>query len=70
MYLIHTVTFLCLLLTLKKTIDKTSFFNSSLSFWIYIVITILMSLLSFKYIEKPLNVNIRKKIYKIDISNR
>ena len=63
MYLIHTVSFLCLLYVLK-TMDKISFFASSLSFWLYVVGTILISLLSFYYIEKPLNIKIREKLIK------
>jgi peptidoglycan/LPS O-acetylase OafA/YrhL len=60
MYLLHTVTFLYLLFILK-TFDKMSFFYSNFSFIFYLIGTILISLLSFNYIEKPLNIKIRKK---------
>ena len=60
MYLLHTVIFLYLLFVLK-TFDKISFFYTNYSFVFYLIGTIVISLLSFNYIEKPLNKNIRKK---------
>ena len=63
MYLLHTVTFLYLLFILR-TFDKISFFYSNFSFIFYLIGTILLSLLSFNYIEKPLNIKIRKKFLK------
>jgi len=60
MYLLHTVTFLYLLFVLR-TFDKMNLFYSDFSFIFYLTGTILLSLLSFNYIEKPLNTKIRKK---------
>jgi len=60
MYLLHTVIFLYLLFVLK-IFDKISFFYTNYSFVFYLIGTIVISLLSFNYIEKPLNKNIRKK---------
>ena len=61
LYLLHTVTFLCLLLLLKS-IDKINYFYTNSLFIFYLLGTILLSLLSFNYIEKPLNEKIRKKL--------
>jgi len=63
MYLIHTVSFLYLLFILK-IFDGVSFFSSNYSFILYMIVTILLSLLSFNYFEKPLNSKIRKKLTK------
>jgi peptidoglycan/LPS O-acetylase OafA/YrhL len=60
MYLLHTVTFLYLLFILKL-FDKIWFLYLNSFFIFYLIGTILLSLLSFFYIEKPLNVKIRKK---------
>lgn len=60
MYLLHTVTFLYLLFILK-VFDKVSFFYSNTAFISYVAATIALSLLSFRYFEKPLNIKIRKK---------
>ena len=60
MYLLHTVTFLYLLFILKL-FDKIWLLYLNSFFIFYLIGTILLSLLSFFYIEKPLNVKIRKK---------
>lgn len=60
MYLIHTVSFLYFLYILEM-FDKISFFNTNFSFFLYLFITILLSLFSFYFIEKPLNMKIRNK---------
>ena len=60
MYLIHTVSFLYFLYILEM-FDKISFFNTNFSFFLYLFITILLSLFSFYFIERPLNMKIRNK---------
>jgi peptidoglycan/LPS O-acetylase OafA/YrhL len=61
MYLLHTVTFLYLLFILR-VFDKVSFFYLDITFILYLASTILLSLLSFRYFEKPLNIKIREKL--------
>ena len=61
MYLLHTVTFLYLLFILK-VFDKVSIFYSDITFILYVFGTILLSLISFNYFEKPLNIKIRQKL--------
>ena len=58
-YLLHTFTFL-LFLFLFKSMDKVNLFYSELTFIIYLVFTILLSIISFYFFESKMNKLIRK----------
>ena len=64
-YLLHTLTFLIFLFLLKQ-LNKIDLFYYQATFIIYILFTISLSLLSFKFFENKLNKHLRDKFIKKD----
>ncbi len=63
LYLLHTLTFLIFLFSLKF-FDKVDLFYYDSTFVIYLIFTIVISILSFKFFESKLNKLIRYKFIK------
>ena len=62
-YLFHVPLQMLIILNLNIFYFSNDFLYSELFFMIYLLILILISNISYKYFEKPLNKSIRKKFY-------